>query len=114
MGHNGDRLAKEGESMKPNDVFTIEEIAGMVKPLVEKHNVEKAIVFGSYARGTATPQSDLDVILYGGDGFRGKSLFAIAEELHELSGKRVNVYERRELADDSPLLAAIDQEGVVL
>ena len=41
-------------------------------------------------------------------------MFAIAEELHEASGKRVDVYERSELLDGSPLLDAIDKEGVLL
>lgn len=100
--------------MRRRSVLTIEEISDMIKPIAKKHNVEKAIVFGSYARGTATPQSDLDVIVYGGEGFRGRTVFAIAEELHEASGKNVDVYERKEIADDSPLLEAVEREGVVV
>ena len=71
-------------------------------------------MFGSYARGAATPQSDLDVLVYGGKGFKGRSVFAIVEELHEVSGKRVDVYERSKLCDGSSLLEAIEREGVSL
>lgn len=95
-------------------VYTMDELSGMLKPIIRRHNVEKAVLFGSYARGSATPQSDLDVLVYGGEGFRNRSVFAIAEELHEVSGKRVDVYERGEILDDSPLLEAIEREGVVL
>lgn len=95
-------------------IYTMDELSGMLKPIIRRHNVEKAVLFGSYARGSATPQSDLDVLVYGGEGFRNRSVFAIAEELHEVSGKRVDVYERGEILDDSPLLEAIEREGVVL
>lgn len=100
--------------MSETTILTLDGLSGMLRPIIKKHNVDKAIVFGSYARGTASSQSDIDVVVYGGDGFRGRSVFAIAEELHEASGKRVDVYERREIQDDSPLLRAIEEEGVVL
>ncbi|WP_302396278.1 nucleotidyltransferase family protein [Eggerthella sinensis] len=100
--------------MVETKIYTIDELTGMLKPIMARHNAQKAVVFGSYARGTATPQSDLDVLVYGGEGFRGRSIFAIAEELHEASGKRVDVYERSELSDASPLLEAIEAEGVTI
>lgn len=34
-----------------------------LRPLFEKHKIEKAILFGSYARNEATRHSDLDLIL---------------------------------------------------
>lgn len=100
--------------MMETKVYTMDELTGILKPIIRRHNVEKAVLFGSYARGAATPQSDLDVLLYGGEGFRNRSVFAIAEELHEASGKRVDVYERSEILEGSPLLEAIEREGVTL
>lgn len=108
------RFEAKGKAMANPDILTLDQISGIVRPIIEKHNVEKAVVFGSYARGAATPQSDLDVVVYGGDGFRRRAVFAIAEELHEASGKQVDVYERREILDGSPLLQAIEEEGVIL
>lgn len=34
-----------------------------LRPLFEKHNIEKAILFGSFARNESTRHSDLDLIL---------------------------------------------------
>ena len=107
-------MVAKGEAMVETKIYTLDELTGMLRPIIDRHNVEKAVVFGSYASGTATPESDLDVLVYGGEGFRCRSVFAIAEELHEASGKRVDVYERSELLDGSPLLDAIDKEGVLL
>jgi len=43
--------------------ITIEEISRRLKPIFNKNNVEKAIVFGSGARGTQTRKSDLDILI---------------------------------------------------
>jgi len=44
-------------------IINIEEISQRLKPLFKKNNVEKAIVFGSGARGTRTRKSDLDLLI---------------------------------------------------
>uniref|UniRef100_UPI003FF11AA9 nucleotidyltransferase family protein n=1 Tax=Dialister sp. TaxID=1955814 RepID=UPI003FF11AA9 len=42
----------------------------MVRPLAKKISCEGIYLFGSYARGEADAQSDLDFLIFGGDGFR--------------------------------------------
>ncbi len=37
------------------------------------------LLFGSYARGEETPESDIDIIVFGGDGFKKTDIFAFAE-----------------------------------
>ena len=44
-------------------LMTIKEISDRLKPLLKKKNVEKAILFGSIARGTQTRKSDLDIVI---------------------------------------------------
>lgn len=41
-------------------------------------NVSKIILFGSHARGAATPESDIDIIIVS-DDFEGKDLLARAQ-----------------------------------
>ncbi len=43
-------------------------------------DVQKIIIFGSYARGTATTDSDLDLVIISKD-FRGKGIFERAKKL---------------------------------
>ncbi len=45
---NGDKL------------YTLEEIREKVKPIAAAYGVERVYLFGSYARGEATAESDLD------------------------------------------------------
>lgn len=42
----------------------------LVRPLAKKYHVKDIYLFGSYARGEADAQSDLDFLIFGGDGFR--------------------------------------------
>ena len=44
-------------------VNSIDENAAMVKPVAEKYGIEKVWIFGSYARGEATEDSDIDLLI---------------------------------------------------
>ena len=41
-------------------VYTIDEIRKIAAPIAARHGVRALYLFGSYARGEATPASDLD------------------------------------------------------
>ena len=71
-------------------VFTMEDIAAMVKPLADKYRVKEIYLFGSYARGDADENSDLDFLVFGGELFRRTMIFALAEELREILKKNVH------------------------
>lgn len=44
-------------------VYKIEEIAGRVRPVAERYGLLKVYLFGSYARGEATEESDVDLLV---------------------------------------------------
>ena len=44
-------------------IYTIEEIRSIVAPIAEKYQLKAVYLFGSYARGTATDSSDIDLIV---------------------------------------------------
>lgn len=71
------------------------------------------IIFGSYARSEAHEESDIDVLLDGGSDFKVLNVFALAEELHERSGKSVDVYELLEL-DPGAFRQAVLREAIAL
>ena len=41
-------------------VYTLDEIKSIAKPIARRYDVAALYLFGSYARGEATPASDLD------------------------------------------------------
>lgn len=97
-----------------DNVFTISKIKEIVKPIAMKYNVEEIYLFGSYARGEATEDSDLDFIVFGGKNFKLTMIFALAEELREAFQKEVDVFEIHEINQDSDFYSAIMNERLIV
>lgn len=88
------------------------ELERHIKSLLLKYHAEYAILFGSYARGEETEDSDIDVIVVGGVNFRAKDIFAFGEELHLLTKKNVDAFEIREVNKDTDFYNNVIREGV--
>lgn len=46
-----------------NKILTLDEIREKIRPVCEKYKISKVWIFGSYADGTARPDSDIDLII---------------------------------------------------
>ena len=46
------------------------DIEKVIRSLLIRYHAEYALLFGSYARGEETPDSDIDVVVFGGDNFK--------------------------------------------
>ena len=46
-----------------NGVYTIDTIRSLLTATLNQYGVDKAYVFGSYARNEATPDSDIDIMI---------------------------------------------------
>ena len=105
-------------SLKPKaanaGVLSLSEISVPVKNLLKKYNAEHAALFGSYARGDANAQSDVDLIIYGGAGFDITDIYSISEELHGIINKSVDVYEISEIKPDTEFYRTIMKEGLMI
>lgn len=63
-------------------VYTIEEIKEIIRPIAEKYQLPAVYLFGSYARGEADEDSDIDLaVLLGGIDITGFELLDLQEEL---------------------------------
>ena len=95
-------------------VFTMEHIVAMVRPLADKYRVKEIYLFGSYARGEADENSDLDFLVYGGEKFERTMIFALAEDLRETLETKVDVFEIGEVNPDSNFYKRIMKEKVLV
>ena len=59
-------------------IYTLAEIKSRVLPIIQKYNIPAMYLFGSYARGEATEESDLD-FLVDTTGTRLTSLLSLGE-----------------------------------
>ena len=93
-----------------NTIYTLEKIRAIVKPIADKYNVQSIYLFGSYARGEANENSDLDFLVFGGDNFKLTNIFALAEELRVAFQIPVDVFEINEINTDSSFYSNIMNE----
>ena len=97
--------------MKP-DIYTQEGLVIIITSLLKKYHAENAILFGSYARKEADHLSDIDLLVIGGPSFDPTDIFSLADDLHRTTGKSVDVYELREIDQQSDFYQTIIKEGV--
>ncbi len=93
-------------------ILTFSDIITIVKPLAEKCNICEVYVFGSYARGEADEQSDVDILAVGGNGFKLTNILAFGYELSEAFGRDVDAFELRELKKNPEFYTAVMKERV--
>lgn len=72
-------------SIRP-DIITDEFLATL-----HEHDVVRAFLFGSVARGNDRPDSDIDLLVTFGPGAEPGEQFLLAESLFRLTGRRVDV-----------------------
>ena len=89
------------------NVMTMKELEAVIRALLRKYHAEYALLFGSYARGEATADSDIDIIVFGGKDFHPADIFAFGEELRQLTGKDVDAFEIREVNVGTPFYAEL-------
>lgn len=72
-------------------ILTIKEIKTRIKPIIEKHQIKEVYLFGSYARGEANPNSDIDIYCSSGDVETLYDESDLIEELEQALGKKVDL-----------------------
>ena len=63
----------------------------IVNVLKEKTNCEAIVLFGSYARGMQTEESDIDIAVKVNKELETKKQFELIQELEELTGKDIDL-----------------------
>ena len=78
------------ENINP-DILTIKQIKERIKPVITKHGIKDVYLFGSYARGDATRNSDVDIYCSSGDLKTLYNEVDFVEELEKALGKKVDL-----------------------
>ncbi len=92
--------------------YTIHQIQSIVSPIAKEHGVSSVALFGSYATGTATADSDVDLKIEKG---RLRSLFQISGLRLELEDAlHVPVDLITSESSDKAFLASIAKDEVLL
>ena len=91
-------------------IITLDDIKKACKSVLGEYDVRYCILFGSYAKGTATEQSDVDLLI--STDIVGLKFYGIAEKLREALHKKVDLLDLRQLSGNTALLDEILKEGI--
>lgn len=92
----------------------INEIRSKLLPIFEASPVYRAILFGSYAKGTATEQSDVDIVIDSRGELLNVNFYGVLEDIQAQLKKQVDLFEISELSRNTTMRSAVEKEGIVL
>ncbi len=78
------------KDLLPN-VLTLEQIKERIRPVLDKHGIKEAYLFGSYSRNAANKNSDIDIYCDKGDVDTLWKQSAFRDELEKALGKEVDL-----------------------
>ena len=80
-------------------IYTVQEIQSRVMPVAKKYGIKAVFLFGSYAKGTATEDSDIDLLIdTSGTALRSLlSLGALYNDLEAVLEKKIDLITIRSL-----------------
>ncbi len=93
-------------------IYTPEQIQQILFPVFLQYPVKKAILFGSYAKGTAETKSDIDILV--DSGLKGLAFFGLLEDVVTSLEKEVYLLYVSQITRDSEIDREILKSGVVI
>ncbi|MBE7013921.1 MAG: nucleotidyltransferase domain-containing protein [Ruminococcaceae bacterium] len=93
-------------------IYTIDDIKTVLHPIFIKHSVKKAILFGSYVKGLANQNSDVDLLL--DSGLRGLKFVGLIEDVRSALDKEVDVFDQSHIIPNSKIFNEISKDGVII
>lgn len=91
-------------------ILTREDIVDACSYVLAKFDVKFAYIFGSYAKGNATPVSDVDLLV--STEVTGLRFFGLVEELRNALRKKVDVLDMNQLRNNLQLTEEILNNGM--
>lgn len=91
-------------------ILTVDRIKTVCKSVLDEYSVKYCILFGSYAKGTATEKSDVDLLI--STDVTGLRFFGIVERLRNALKKKVDLLDIKQLTDNPDLIDEILKDGI--
>lgn len=91
---------------------SIDSIQESLIPIFGRYNVRKAVLFGSYAKGTANERSDIDIFV--DSGLKGLKFFGLLEDVTNALNRQVDLIDASQVDSGSRVLSEINNTGVLI
>lgn len=93
-------------------VYSISNIQTLLNPIFKEYNIKKAILFGSYAKGLAVKNSDVDLLV--DSGLKGLAFYGLLEDVVNALDKNVDLLDTSQIIPDSLVDKEISKSGVLI
>ncbi len=90
----------------------IDELKNKLSPIFKNYNVKEAILFGSFAKNTATDKSDIDILV--DSSLKGLSFFGLLEDITNVTGKEVDLIDISQIEKNSQIENEIKKNGILI
>ncbi|MBE6082411.1 nucleotidyltransferase family protein [Sporanaerobacter sp. PP17-6a] len=97
-----------------SDTLTIEKIKEMTIPILKSYPVNKAILFGSYAKGEVAKNSDIDLYIDTNGKLKGLDFVGLLEILVDTLGKDIDLIDKSHIEPNSLIIQEIEKKGMVI
>lgn len=105
-----DKLLQYGFVDETHGILTVEKIKEACSSVFKKYKVEYCYLFGSYAKGAAGEQSDVDLLVSA--DMTGIEFYGLFEELREELKKKVDLLAKEQVDSNPELLNEILKYGI--
>ncbi len=94
------------------NLYTTQQIQDILTPIFTNYNVRKAVLFGSYAKGLAKTNSDVDILV--DSGLKGLAFYGLLEDVVTSLGKDVDMIDVSQVIPNSDVDNEIKRSGVMI
>lgn len=91
---------------------TAAEIKNTLEPVFAQYGVKSAILFGSFAKGTATEKSDVDLLV--DSGLRGLRFVGLTQAVHSAIKMPIDLLDVTHIEKGSRIAREIESTGVTI
>ena len=95
-----------------NATITTQNIADMFFPIFKAYDINRAILFGSVAKGTSNSQSDIDIFV--DSQLKGLRFVGLLEELKNVAERDIDLINSTHIESGSAVDLEIQKTGVVI
>lgn len=97
-----------------SETISINELREKITPILNEYPVDKAILFGSYAKGEANKNSDIDLYIDTNGKLKGLDFVGLLEILVDTLGIDVDLIDEKHIEPESLISKEIERGGKVI
>jgi len=95
-------------------IYSLSEIQEKLLPVFRALPIERAILFGSYAKGEAHEKSDVDILIDSKGQIRGIDFFGVIADIEDALSIDVDLFDTTHLIEGGRVQQEINNTGVLI